>query len=72
MRKEILILALAGGLVPAGFAREAAKATVQAANQPGEKVPSEDPVLPDFHALDLGSTGIRLYRSGSPVRPRPR
>jgi protein tyrosine phosphatase (PTP) superfamily phosphohydrolase (DUF442 family) len=35
---------------------------------PGEKVASEDKVVNNFHAVELGTPGMRLYRSASPVR----
>jgi protein tyrosine/serine phosphatase len=36
--------------------------------RPGEQVASEDPVVRNFHRVDLGLPGVTLYRSASPVR----
>lgn len=36
--------------------------------KPGEQVVSEDSAVRNFHALDLGLPGVKLYRSASPVR----
>jgi len=36
--------------------------------KPGELVASEDPAVRNFHVLDLGLPGVKLYRSASPVR----
>jgi protein tyrosine/serine phosphatase len=36
--------------------------------KPGEQVASEDAAVRNFHALDLGLPGVKLYRSASPVR----
>ena len=65
MRNAFLLLALAG-LCQASARAESLP--VVAIEQPGEQVASEDPLIPNFHVVDLGSNGIRLYRSASPVR----
>ena len=35
---------------------------------PGERIASEDPQVRDFHAVPLKLPGLRLFRSGSPLR----
>jgi protein tyrosine/serine phosphatase len=39
-----------------------------AEDTPGEKVASEDKVVKNFHAVELGTPGMKLYRSASPLR----
>jgi len=68
MRSAILLLALTGLCPALAIAEEPAKAVALATEKPGEKIASEDTRLPNFHAIDLGSTGIKLFRSASPVR----
>ena len=68
MRSTFLLLALMGLCPASAIAEEPAKAVALATEKPGEKIASEDARLPNFHAVDLGSTGIKLYRSASPVR----
>lgn len=38
------------------------------APKPGERVPSDDPILKDFHSLGLVNGTLNLYRCASPVR----
>jgi len=47
---------------------EFSQAAVADLLKPGEKIASEDAVLPNFHRVDLGLAGVTLYRSASPVR----
>ena len=71
MKKIFLLLVLAALVSPQVFAGEVDKSTaaaVSAMDKPGEKVASEDAVLRNFHTVDLGLEGIKLYRSASPVR----
>ena len=68
MRSTFLLLALMGLCPASAAAEEPAKAVALVTEKPGEKIASEDARLPNFHAVDLGSTGIKLYRSASPVR----
>jgi len=68
MRSAFLLLALMGLCPASAVPKEPAKVAALAVEQPGEKIASEDARLPNFHTVNLGSTGIRLYRSASPVR----
>ena len=68
MRSAFLLLALMGLCPASAVAKEPAKAVALATEKPGEKIAYEDARLPNFHTVDLGSTGIKLYRSASPVR----
>jgi hypothetical protein len=72
MKKHLAILSgslLALGIT--GIARADTPATQPAAaavEKVGEKVPSDDPMLPDFHSLGLVDGETDLFRCGSPVR----
>ena len=68
MKCACVLLAWAAFCPAGAFAGEAVKPSIPAKEQPGEKIASEDPRLPNFHRVELGSTGCRIYRSASPVR----
>ena len=83
MKSVLLPLLLAASISPAVLTAEAAAVSSAAdvaviistappagpaASVPGEKTASEDAILRDFHVLDLGLNGGKVYRSASPVR----
>jgi protein tyrosine phosphatase (PTP) superfamily phosphohydrolase (DUF442 family) len=37
-------------------------------SKPGEKIQSEDAIVPNFHTVDLDTDTLKVYRSASPVR----
>ena len=72
MQRILLSLVLSVPVAPAVFAGEAAgsaAALIQPEiGKPGEKIASEDSVLRNFHTVDIGMDGEKIYRSASPVR----
>ncbi|MCX5790619.1 MAG: tyrosine-protein phosphatase, partial [Elusimicrobia bacterium] len=53
---------------PAGSTAAALAPSAQAGEKPGEKIPSEDSVLKNFHKVGIGRYGGKLFRGASPVR----
>jgi protein tyrosine/serine phosphatase len=68
MRRAFLSLALSGLCLLPTWADESMKGAVTAAEKPGEKIASEDLLLPNFHTVGQDSAGAKIYRSASPVR----
>lgn len=77
----LAVLLIAGGVLLAGIApvsgapASAARGTATTAPTTqelrrlvGEKVPSEDPQVPNFHSLGLVNGTLNIFRCGSPVR----
>jgi hypothetical protein len=49
-------------------ARDLSPATQPSAKSVGERVPSEDPIIKDFHSLGLVDGRVDIFRCASPVR----